>query len=562
MGGGAGIRQPGDIIVGAGHTYLVERVLGQGGMGIVYSVRDRNIHQRCALKVLLREHVLERSSLVERFDREARIPGFVRHENVVRVLHLGRLDDALATPFYVMELYEAHSLKVYLRAIRENARRRGTPAWMPLDQALNLVIEMLFGLERVHEFGIIHRDLKPDNILLHRLAGGGLRPVTIDFGIAHLVSDGPYAGIAGSACYAAPEQLTTGIVDKGADVFAVGVLLFELIAGVRPYDHVGTDWAAAETRATLAAPSVEEYRPELPRALVDLVRDCLSLDPAERPTVAALIPKLQAISNALPLEDPAVAVTAEDWRAQRNRTQPHALTQVDLGAPTDPIGDAPEIARMRYEIERASAAAKAARQDTTPMAAPPSFSALPDPRPMLIGAGFALLPPRDEPAVHHDAVTKPPSPRRHETQPMHGQVAPGSIQYVDSVRPPPTMDEINALLAGLAAAARARVEEQHRLASRGGAVDSFAAVGGTVGGAAIKAEARPALVEVAHEPRRDGASKPIAAGRRSSSAPMRRSKLVVFGVTLLVVVGTGLSALVWTSRTNDVRSRPSAGSRP
>jgi hypothetical protein len=265
---------------------------------------------------------------------------------------------------------------------------------------------------------------------------------------------------------------------------------------------------------------------------------------------------LQEISNSLPSEDPAIAATAEDWRAQRNRTQPHALTQVDLGAPTDPIGDAPALARMRHEIEQARAAASVrAQHDTTPMDVPlvPPVPATTRHTPAgRNGAVVAMPPPRGYASPgHEDIATRPPPARRNETQPMHAPPVPSSIQYVESRREAPSVAEVNALLDRFTAAARERFEAQQRAAASGDAESQAPA--SVRGGPSDLAKLTPPRAS------RPSRAHGMNAAGTPAPAPSIRSKAFVFGITLIAVVCAGLAAIVWADRTASLPFSPSQG---
>jgi serine/threonine protein kinase len=234
--------KPGDILRAVGHTYSVVRILGEGGMGVVYEALDRSTDFRCALKILHVDHARQRGSIDARFAREARIParllvgsgphGSEPHTSFVRVHHLGTLEGEYR-PYYTMDLLNGATLKAVLKAAKAVARKERRAPGLPVDQALNIGLAICFGVDAMHARGVIHRDLKPDNIILHRDHGGHRVVKIIDYGIAHLESEGPHAGPAGTSTYAAREQyMPGGLLSTKVDVFAIGVMLFEMLAGV------------------------------------------------------------------------------------------------------------------------------------------------------------------------------------------------------------------------------------------------------------------------------------------------------------------------------------------
>ncbi|MCA9660479.1 MAG: serine/threonine protein kinase, partial [Myxococcales bacterium] len=208
--------------------YRVVRRIGEGGMGRVYEVEDLELGRRCALKVLQPE-LHANAEAVERFLREAAWAAGLDHPNVVRVFDRGRLDDG--APYYTMELLQGHDLSELL------ARRRR----LPWSRARHIAVQLCRVLERAHERGIIHRDLKPENCYLVELGGDPDFLKLLDFGIARqekgqdarLTTTG---FVLGTALYMSPQQARGEKADHRADVYAVGVLLYEMLAGHNPFD--------------------------------------------------------------------------------------------------------------------------------------------------------------------------------------------------------------------------------------------------------------------------------------------------------------------------------------
>ncbi len=272
--------RPGDLLAG---KYLVERVLGVGGMGVVVAARHEALRQRVALKFLLPELGVEREA-VERFAREARAMASLRGEHVARVLDVGTLESG--APYFVMEYLEGEDLA---RA----CRRRGP---LPGDEAVGYVLQACEALAEAHRAGIVHRDLKPANLFLTRGVDGAPFVKILDFGVSKatfgtrgtafdLTST---SALMGSPRYMAPEQLRDARrVDPRADLWSLGVVLHELLAAESPF--------SAETLPELhvailqgAPRSLRAKRPDLAPALEAAIACCLEKDPARRfPHVAA-----------------------------------------------------------------------------------------------------------------------------------------------------------------------------------------------------------------------------------------------------------------------------------
>ncbi len=208
-------------------VYRVARLLGIGGMGRVYKGVHPTIGSRVAIKVLSRE-CSDRRDLVERFFSEAKAVNLIRHESIVNVLDLAMLPDG--RPYIIMEYLDGAPLSALVEAA-VNAR-----APVPLGGLARLAAEVLDALGAAHGKGIVHRDLKPDNIYVTP-AG---RPKVLDFGIAKLTDSAPGTGTAtgsllGTPHYMAPEQAAGRPVDHRADLYAMGVILFECATGQKPF---------------------------------------------------------------------------------------------------------------------------------------------------------------------------------------------------------------------------------------------------------------------------------------------------------------------------------------
>jgi serine/threonine protein kinase len=256
-----------------GTSYRVVQLLGAGGMGQVYEVEHVEIGRRYVLKTLLSTLAL-RQDLIQRMRNEWRALGRLQHPNIVDVVHAGTT--ATAIPFYVMELLDGETLRE--RLLRE---RR-----LAIFEALRIAREILFGLEAAHQIGIIHRDIKPANVFLTR--DGGVK--ILDFGIAKVRLDGApkitAQGLAiGTPRYMSPEQAMGGKADARSDLYAVGLLLFEMISGDGPF-HESTDSAAQMLAHVNRPPPPLSQRAVVPKEIEAAVACSLSKDPAKRPPSA------------------------------------------------------------------------------------------------------------------------------------------------------------------------------------------------------------------------------------------------------------------------------------
>lgn len=257
--------------------------LARGGMGRIDVVqrREGGFERLYAMK-RLHEQLADDHEFVTMFFEEARVAGTIRHSNVVSVLDVG--SDATG-PYLLMELVEGCSLQQLL----QHAAADGL---MPLQVGLRILRQVAAGLHAAHEtcdssgapLALVHRDVSPQNILVGH---DGVARIT-DFGIAKALgaSTQTAAGmVKGKIRYMAPEQLTFGVVDRRADLYALGVVAFELIAGRRPFE--GTPEEVARAIILGETPDLGEECPELPAELVELCFRMLARDPALRPASAA-----------------------------------------------------------------------------------------------------------------------------------------------------------------------------------------------------------------------------------------------------------------------------------
>jgi eukaryotic-like serine/threonine-protein kinase len=281
--------RPGDRI----GSYTIERRLGAGGIGEVWRARDHRLSRDVAIKLLLPHPSASAAERLLALRHEARAAGALNHTNVLTVYDVGEHDGA---PYLVTECLEGEPLRARLGA--------GPVA---IDTALDIALQTARGLAAAHAHGIVHRDLKPENVFLARDG----RVKILDFGLATLLdaprtasaSHAPPGGLArslfaGTAGYMAPEQVRGEASDGRADIFALGVMLYEMLAGIRPF-------AADSTLATLDAvlmrqpADLSQVKPTIPPAVSDVVRRCQEKSPEDRfATIADVVSALEAIVEA------------------------------------------------------------------------------------------------------------------------------------------------------------------------------------------------------------------------------------------------------------------------
>ncbi|MFN9808496.1 MAG: protein kinase domain-containing protein [Deltaproteobacteria bacterium] len=259
--------------------YLLEGKLGEGGMAIVYRARHQLVDRAVAIKVM-NAHLVRDASLKERFRREAKNAAALAHPNIVEISDYGEAEDG--TPYLVMELLEGNSLDVLVD--------RGP---MPASQVASLGAQNARGLARAHDFQVIHRDLKPENIFVARGPGGRMIPKILDFGIARSLHDQRLTSagqIFGTPQYMAPERVTSIDAGPAADLYALGVMLFEMTTGQLPFHSEDvTGFLIAHMQQPVPKPS--ELVANVPRRLEELIVRLLAKKPEERPVDAHQVEK-------------------------------------------------------------------------------------------------------------------------------------------------------------------------------------------------------------------------------------------------------------------------------
>lgn len=255
--------------------FRIVRFLGHGGMGDVYEAEDEEVRGRVALKTV-RAEIARMPGALERFAREIHLARKVTHPNVCRIFdisHHGHGQERVT--FLTMELLAGGTLE---------ARLRDGP--MGESEALPIVRQMVEGLAAAHRAGVVHRDFKPANVMLVPEEDGGVRPVVTDFGLAHGVEPAGggltvYGDILGTPSYMAPEQVTGGTVTPVTDVYALGVVLYEMVTGSVPFKGE-TALSTAVKRLKEPPPPPRLRAPALDPAWEAAILRCLAVEPRDR----------------------------------------------------------------------------------------------------------------------------------------------------------------------------------------------------------------------------------------------------------------------------------------
>jgi serine/threonine-protein kinase len=258
-------------------NYVVKKKIGQGGMGAVYLAEHPRIHRQVAIKVLLPE-VSKNAEVVQRFFTEARSSSEIHNEHIIDILDFGELPDG--TSYIIMEWLDGQSL-------RETLRRQGK---LPIPRALHITRGIAQALGAAHQAGIVHRDLKPDNIFLVRKGEDPDFVKVLDFGIAKLMGhhDGnaneiktQTGALIGTPSYMSPEQCRGQPVDQRTDIYALGVLMYQMFTGRLPFlaEGLGELLLAHMTQQPMAP---HELAPELPAGIEACILRALEKDQAVR----------------------------------------------------------------------------------------------------------------------------------------------------------------------------------------------------------------------------------------------------------------------------------------
>ena len=373
--------------------YLIERLIGEGGMGAVYQAEHTHMRKRLAVKVLHPE-MSRMAEVVARFEREAMAAAHIEHPNVAAATDFGKLEDG--SFFLVLEYVEGRSLR---EAIAEGR--------LELGRALSIARQMASALGRAHSIGIVHRDLKPENIMLVARDGEADFVKVLDFGIAKVpvgeLGTQPTAPgqaltqlgmVYGTPEYMAPEQALGEAVDPRADLYGLGVILFEMLAGSRPYEHE-SKVTLLGMHVTATIPHASQRAPDaaIPPEVDAIVMRLMAKDAADRyPDAKSLIEVIDTVTVDLVVKgriadmSGPVSVLAHSSRASGPRFS--AETGVLAATPLA----SPGFASFPSYAERFASLVRVTREaiERAQKHGPPWIASA-SPRTLVFGAGTAAL---------------------------------------------------------------------------------------------------------------------------------------------------------------------------
>jgi serine/threonine protein kinase len=395
--------------------YFVHQLLGRGGMGDVYKATLLGADRVVALK-LLSNAARADPTLLRRFEREAAAASRLRHPNTIELVDFGTAEDGL--PYLATEFVPGRTLAQVIVA----------EAPLPAARTVHLLAQVLAALADAHARGVIHRDLKPANVMVDPLRDPAGFVKVLDFGIATLAD--PSSGgddrltgrdvVFGTPAYMSPEQIRGEPLDARSDLYSAGVMLFEMLSGVTPFE-APTSMAVAAKHLTDPAPRLADRRPglELPPALEALLSRALQKDPAHRPGSAEEM-RAELVASLAALPEPARAPPPLELPPTE------ALPRASAASPPSSSASRGERAGVRGGARRRAAAGAAAvaaaiaatlvltrgGAEGTPAAPPPPASAAPLPSspPAAAVSIRPVTPPATSPAPPARSAPRPPPP--------------------------------------------------------------------------------------------------------------------------------------------------------
>lgn len=257
------------------NRYVIEELLGQGGMSAVYKATDPNLKRVVAIK-MIHTHLSGNPDFVKRFEEEAAAVAQLRHHGIIQVYDFNRDGDVY---YMVLEFVPGETIQAHLKRLNDAKRKLST------TKAMEYMTHVCDAVDYAHQRGMIHRDIKPANIMINTLG----QAILMDFGIAKIVGSQRHTAtgaVVGTAMYMSPEQIKGEQPDRRTDIYSLGVTLFEMVSGRPPFE--------AESAMTLMmmhindpVPNVRELNPEVPDALMTVINKALAKDPNQRYQTAA-----------------------------------------------------------------------------------------------------------------------------------------------------------------------------------------------------------------------------------------------------------------------------------
>jgi serine/threonine-protein kinase len=326
-----------------GGRYQIETLLGQGGMSSVFRATDPNLHRSVAVK-LIHSHLSADPEFVRRFEQEAAAVAQLRHPNIIQVYDFDHDGDVY---YMVLEHVPGETLQSRLRALSDFGQR------LPLAETIRIMSTICDAVAYAHQRNMIHRDLKPANVMLNPIG----QPILMDFGVAKMLGEAGHTAtgdVIGTAQYMAPEQARGERPDERADIYSLGIMLFEMATGKRPFD-ANTAVSVMMKHLMEPVPDPRQFNRDMPSGLITVIEKALAKSPADRYQSAA---------------DMATALRAVSLEA---RAEPHPAAEQPVTPPTAVSTGTLAIGQPPTDVR------------------PPAVRPVTDRRRLLIGGAVALV---------------------------------------------------------------------------------------------------------------------------------------------------------------------------
>lgn len=267
------------------NRYVIEEILGQGGMSSVYKGTDPNLKRVVAIKVI-HSHLSNNPDFVQRFEEEAAAVAQLRHHGIIQVYDFNRDDDLY---YMVLEFVPGETIQDHLKRLNDSGRKLSN------SQAIEYMASICDAVDYAHQRGMIHRDIKPANLMLTTTG----QVILMDFGIAKIVGGTRHTvtgAVVGTAMYMSPEQIKGEQPDRRTDIYSLGVTLFEMVSGRPPFD-ANSAMTLMMMHINDPIPNIKSLNPDVPDALIAVINKALAKDPNARYQTAAQM--AAALRNAL-----------------------------------------------------------------------------------------------------------------------------------------------------------------------------------------------------------------------------------------------------------------------
>ena len=380
----------GDVIQATDQVFLVDKVLGSGGIACVYLCRQPKMgNRKVVLKILQGKHAFN-AEVRQAFEREPQAMARIRHKSVVEIYDRGFTGDEYRRPFFIMEFVPGESLRDVLKSLTK----------LPELVAVGVGIELAEGIHYMHKAGVLHCDIKPENVFIIVGEGGVGVAKLMDFGGIVMMDESPRIARLFTPRYAAPEVLRVQEISDKSDVFSFGLMLYEIVSGVTPFQGKAHTMEACVDRVGLPVPPLSDHG-RFNADLVELVSSMLAIDPERRPKALEVGRKLQRIHRQVEnqLGDVHARQTMRNLTQVRHEeSKPIRVEDYQVSTTPDPVD---------HSIFGFAAEPVDAHAATTPSPSDRNQETRPA-RPPAAALAVAAVESAPNPSLDHTAATRPP----------------------------------------------------------------------------------------------------------------------------------------------------------